>query len=136
MLFVFIIHTCFYFWLVIHKMSEYLNKHYICTFFYIPVGIIVNYVKYNCKLCMLCLAVRTILPITFTSHISTVVFCKSAPTHVDIWSCGRLFIYTISWANLLTLMFCMDAGHPDIGLWWYIKLFGCKELGSKTSVES
>lgn len=65
------------------------------------------------------------LPITFISQISIDVYTSlSLPGHADLYPTGLLFVNTICRTSLLIVMFCIGAGHPDIGSWRYIRLFG------------
>lgn len=64
-------------------------------------------------------------PITFISQISIDVYTSlSLPGHADLYPTGLLFVNTICRTSLLIVMFCIGAGHPDIGSWRYIRLFG------------
>lgn len=74
------------------------------------------------------------LPITFISQISIDVSkLLFWPKHADRNSVGLWLVNTICRTSLLIVMFCIGAGQPDIGSWWYTKSSWLGDWGSNVS---
>lgn len=86
---------------------------------------------------ILCLSHSENLPITNISQISiTVKNWLFSPKHVDWNPVGRWLINTICRTSLLTVMFCIGAGQPDIGSWRYTRYSGSSDWGLNVSLKN
>ena len=73
------------------------------------------------------------IPMTFISQSSIPVLPISSPMQVELYPGGRSLMNTIPRVMLLTVMFIIEDGHPDIGSWWNTKCLGSRN-GWKVSL--